>query len=113
MSDGAIYAGVGQTLNYGWQRENIIEFIESHYDKSLSANALTSLLIDTCNNLYANMPGDDTTIAAIKIRKRQVVNLMFGPPQNPEDVLFCKTGKTYCMWRYHINACSEVFGQGA
>ena len=99
MSDGAIYAGVGQTLNYGWQRENIIEFIESHYDKSLSANALTSLLIDTCNNLYANMPGDDTTIAAIKIRKRQVVNLMFGPPQNPEDVhnmmslFFAKQGR--------------------
>lgn len=99
MSDGAIYAGGGQTLNYGWQRENIIEFIESHYDKSLSANALTSLLIDTCNNLYANMPGDDTTIAAIKIRKRQVVNLMFGPPQNPEDVhnmmslFFAKQGR--------------------
>lgn len=99
MSDGAIYAVVGQTLNYGWQRENIIEFIESHYDKSLSANALTSLLIDTCNNLYANMPGDDTTIAAIKIRKRQVVNLMFGPPQNPEDVhnmmslFFAKQGR--------------------
>jgi len=45
------------------------------------------------------MPGDDTTIAAIKIRKRQVVNLMFGPPQNPEDVhnmmslFFAKQGR--------------------
>jgi hypothetical protein len=99
MSDGAIYAGVGQTLNYGWQRENIIEFIESHYDRSLSANAITSLLLDTCNNLYANMPGDDTTIATIKIRKRKVVNLMFGPPQNPDDVynmmslFFAKQGR--------------------
>ncbi|HOM02903.1 MAG TPA: SpoIIE family protein phosphatase [Acetivibrio sp.] len=99
MSDGAIYAGVGQTLNYGWQRENIIDFIESHYDKSLSANAITSLLVDTCSNLYANMPGDDTTIATIKIRKRQVVNLMFGPPQNTEDVynmmslFFAKQGR--------------------
>ncbi|GAE89899.1 SpoIIE family protein phosphatase [Acetivibrio straminisolvens] len=99
MSDGAIYAGVGQTLNYGWQRENIIEFIESHYENSLSANAITSLLVDTCNNLYANMPGDDTTIATVKIRKRQVVNLMFGPPQNPDDVhnmmslFFAKQGR--------------------
>lgn len=99
MSDGAVYAGVGQTLNYGWQRENIIEFIKSHYDRRLSANAITSLLLDTCNNLYANMPGDDTTIATIKIRKRKVVNLMFGPPQNPDDVhnmmslFFAKQGR--------------------
>ncbi len=99
MSDGAIYAGVGQTLNYGWQRENIVEFIEFHYDFRYSANAVSSLVLDACNNLYANMPGDDTTIAAIKIRKRKVVNLMFGPPQNPKDVnkmmslFFAKQGR--------------------
>ncbi len=99
MSDGAVYAGVGQTLNYGWQRENIVEFIEFHYDFRNSAKAVSSLVLDACNNLYANKPGDDTTIAAIKIRKRKVVNLMFGPPQNPKDVnkmmslFFAKQGR--------------------
>ncbi|WP_010250209.1 SpoIIE family protein phosphatase [Acetivibrio cellulolyticus] len=99
MSDGAVYAGVGQTLNYGWQRENIVEYIEFHYDYRFSAKAIASLVLDACNNLYAKMPGDDTTIAAIKIRKRKVVNLMFGPPQKPEDVnkmmslFFAKQGR--------------------
>ena len=37
MSDGAIYAGVGEVLNYGWQRENIITFIESKYNYKLTA----------------------------------------------------------------------------
>lgn len=31
------------------------------------------------------MPGDDTTVAAIRIRPRQTVSLMIGPPEHPED----------------------------
>lgn len=26
MSDGAIWAGVGQSMNFGWQRDNVVEF---------------------------------------------------------------------------------------
>ena len=37
MSDGAIYAGVGKSLNFGWQRENIIDFAEAIFDWSMSA----------------------------------------------------------------------------
>ena len=29
MSDGTIFAGVGRELNFGWQRDNIIDFIKS------------------------------------------------------------------------------------
>ncbi|MDE6726124.1 MAG: serine/threonine-protein phosphatase, partial [Ruminiclostridium sp.] len=28
MSDGCIHAGVGMALNYGWQRDNIIDYME-------------------------------------------------------------------------------------
>lgn len=37
MSDGAIHAGVGQTLNFGWQREDIIGFMETMYDSEYTA----------------------------------------------------------------------------
>lgn len=99
MSDGAIYAGVGQTLNYGWQRENIVQFIEGNYNYKLAAKTIASLISDKCADLYDNKPGDDTTIAAVKIRKRQPSNLIIGPPANSDDdekmmsLFFAKEGR--------------------
>lgn len=86
MSDGAIYAGVGKTMNFGWQRENIIDFMVGMYDSEYTAKNLSILLLDECNRLYGGEPGDDTTIGAIKIRRRFPVNLLMGPPRNPADV---------------------------
>jgi len=86
MSDGAVYAGVGQKLNFGWKRENIIKFIEANYDRRLTAKTITYLITEKCAELYANKPGDDTTIATIRVREQRNCNLMIGPPANPEDV---------------------------
>ncbi|MDE6745335.1 MAG: serine/threonine-protein phosphatase, partial [Oscillospiraceae bacterium] len=70
MSDGAIYAGVGKTMNFGWQRDNIVDFMVGNYDKKMSAKGIAQLLLDQCNDLYGGEPGDDTTIASVKIRQR-------------------------------------------
>ncbi len=86
MSDGAIYAGVGKTLNFGWQRDNIVDFAEAFFDWSLSAKSIAGTIVDECNRLYEGEPGDDTTVACVKIKKRCPVNLMIGPPSNPADV---------------------------
>ncbi len=86
VSDGAVHAGVGRTLNFGWQREDIIEFMEGIYQKELTAKTLSTILVDQCNNLYGGMPGDDTTACTIKVRQRRVVNLLIGPPANKEDL---------------------------
>lgn len=99
MSDGAIYAGVGRTMNFGWQRDNIVEFMEHIYSPDLSAKLLCNLLLDECNRLYGGEPGDDTTIGTIKIRKRTMVNVLFGPPSDPNDLekmhtrFFTQSGK--------------------
>lgn len=99
MSDGAIYAGVGKYMNFGWQRENIIDYIEKLYDDNYTAKVIATLILDECNCLYGGEPGDDTTVAAIKIRTRKPVNMLFGPPSNPDDVnkmmslFFSKEGK--------------------
>lgn len=99
MSDGAIYAGVGKSLNFGWQRDSIVDFLVGNYDSKMSAKAAASLVSDQCNSLYGGEAGDDTTIAAIKIRQREVVNLMIGPPSNPNDLkrmqtlFFAKDGR--------------------
>ncbi len=99
VSDGAVHAGVGSSLNFGWLREDIIHFTEGLYDKSYSAKTLTTLLLEQCNSLYGGKPGDDTTVCTLKIRSREPMNLMIGPPANPGDVnkmmalFFSKMGK--------------------
>ena len=98
-SDGAIHAGVGMSLNFGWQRENIIEFMEMIYDKDFTAKTLATILLDECNKLYGYKPGDDTTVSVMKVRQRRQVNLMIGPPADPADdekmmgLFFSKEGK--------------------
>lgn len=99
MSDGAIYAGVGKSMNFGWQRDNIIEFMEKMYEKESTAKTLVTLLTEECNRLYGGEPGDDTTVGIIRIRTRNPMNLLFGPPADPADVskmmalFFSKEGK--------------------
>lgn len=100
MSDGVIHAGVGQSLNFGWERPNVVEYLEAHYNAAMSAKAVAGLVSDACRDLYMGKPGDDTTVAALRIRERQLVNLMIGPPVNPEDdekimrLFFGQGGKT-------------------
>lgn len=99
MSDGAVHAGVGKTLNFGWKREDIIYFLETLYDVRFTAKIITGMLLDQCGKLYQNEPGDDTTVCTIKIRNREQINLVVGPPANPNDarkmmsLFFSKEGK--------------------
>ena len=98
-SDGAIWAGVGTTMNFGWQREQIVEFLEKMVHPEFTAKTVSALLLDECCKLYGGKPGDDTTVCTVKIRKRKSVNLMLGPPRDPKDVnkmmslFFAKEGK--------------------
>ncbi len=85
LSDGAPHAGIGVTLNLGWKRDNIIDFLETYSHVGFTAKTLTTLLLDECYSLYGGEPGDDTTVCALKIRKREPLNLVIGPPSNPAD----------------------------
>lgn len=71
MSDGAIYAGVEQVLNYGWQRDNIVDFAEANYHYKNTAKIITSMILEQCNLLYNEKPGDDTTVATVQVSQAQ------------------------------------------
>ncbi len=117
MSDGAIYAGVGKALNFGWQRDSIIDFMVGNYDKKMSAKGISQLLLDECNDLYGGEPGDDTTVAAVKIRQRIPVSLMIGPPSNQGDLkkmqtlFFAKEGKHIVCGGTTSKLASEYLGK--
>ncbi len=99
MSDGCPHAGVGMSLNFGWKREDIIEFMKTFYFVGYTAKTLTTLLLDEVNKLYGGKPADDATVCTVRIRKREPMNLLFGPPSNRDDcgkmmsLFFSKEGK--------------------
>lgn len=85
MSDGVTHAGIGLDRKFGWEREDIISYLESLYDPDFSAKTWATILLEEVNNLYRFKPGDDTTVCAIRMRKNEALNVMFGPPAVHEE----------------------------
>ena len=99
MSDGCPHAGIGTEYNFGWEHSDIVEFMKTFYSVGYTAKTLSTILIDECNRLYGGKPGDDATACVVRIRKREPMNLLFGPPSNRDDcnkmmsLFFSKEGK--------------------
>lgn len=84
ISDGVVYAGVGETLNFGWTRESVQAWLCRACQKENSAPRLASLLAQAVDELYMGKPGDDSTVLIMKAEPRQIVNLLAGPPKDPQ-----------------------------
>ena len=82
ISDGVTHAGVGGLLDFGWQREGLLAFLEEHYEPELTSKVLCRMVTDECNRYYEDRPGDDTTVCAVRLRARRYINLMMGPPSD-------------------------------
>ena len=99
MSDGCPHAGIGIAYNFGWRRDDLISFMEMIADLGYTAKTLSTMLIDECNKQYGYHPGDDATACVVRVRKREPMNLLFGPPRNRDDcdrmmsLFFSKEGK--------------------
>lgn len=99
MSDGCPHAGIGNSYNFGWKLEDIAGYMEALVAGEYTAKNLSTMLVDECDRLYEKSPGDDTTACVVKIRKREPMNILFGPPSNRDDVgrmmslFFSKEGK--------------------
>lgn len=85
MSDGVIYAGPDDTLNFNWQREQVIQFLERRTQPNMSAAVLSAVLGGACSALYNGRPRDDTTIAAVKALMPFPVAMLIGPPLDREN----------------------------
>ena len=99
MSDGCPHAGIGTAYNFGWKREDIITFMETFAGVGYTAKTLSTILIDEVDRLYGGEPGDDATACVVRVRRREPMNLLFGPPSNRDDcdrmmsLFFSKEGK--------------------
>ena len=99
MSDGCPHAGMGVSYNFGWKYDDIVSFMETISDVGYTAKTLSTILVDECNKLYGGKPGDDATACVVRIRHREPMNILFGPPSNRDDcnrmmsLFFSKEGK--------------------
>ena len=73
--------------------------MQTFYDVGFTAKTLTTILLDECMRLYGGVPYDDTTVCTVRIRKREPMSLMIGPPADRNDcnkmmsLFFSKQGK--------------------
>ena len=85
MSDGVPYAGSGTTLNYGFSRDSIIQYLKQNINNDMSSKQIAAILAKACDDLYMQKPYDDTSVVVIKKRKRSSVSIMIGPPKDSID----------------------------
>lgn len=85
MSDGVIWAGEGELMNYGWVWEDMADYALKCTRQTLSASRLAAMLSQVCDDLYGHNPGDDTTVAVARVIERRIVNIFTGPPTHKED----------------------------
>ena len=109
MSDGCPHAGIGTAFNFGWKRDDIADFMSGLVPVGYTAKTLSTMLVDECDKLYGGHPGDDATACVVKIRKREPMNLLFGPPRNPDDcdrmmsLFFSKEGNHIICGGYYAS----------
>ncbi len=82
MSDGTIHAGVGQLLNFGWVWEDVANYAVRQYPLTHTAMRLASSICQACDELYGFRPGDDTTVACMRMKQAEPIHLMTGPAQD-------------------------------
>ena len=85
VSDGVIYAGVGESLNFGWTWEHVVKWLLNATALDMSAPRRAAALSDTVNDLYMKKPGDDSTVLVAEVTPHRVVNMLAGPPKEKAD----------------------------
>ncbi len=84
VSDGVINAGIGGLYPLGWGLDQAVRFLEKHSHPDLTAQELAYKLVEAVEDLYCGKPGDDVSVAVIKVRHKLMATLLTGPPVNKD-----------------------------
>ncbi len=87
-SDGAVNAGMDNQFSYRWNWDSVAQWLCQRAHLFSSSRRLAVELVEAVNNLYGGKPMDDVTAMVLRIPHQQVVNIMYGPPEYPEDDAF-------------------------
>lgn len=85
MSDGCIYCGMGDLMNYKWDWKAVAECCGDAASATRTAAQLAEKVTHACLDLYGGMCSDDTTVAVARIGQDRAVNILTGPPEHKAD----------------------------
>ncbi|TVU54754.1 MAG: serine/threonine protein phosphatase [Arthrospira sp. PLM2.Bin9] len=81
ISDGVLYAGLGDTMNFGWGWDNISKYMEKVFmTQATNSRSIIEQVMAETRSLYRDNIGDDATFVGIYVRKRNPVMIFTGPP---------------------------------
>ncbi len=82
VSDGVLNAGIGGIHPLGWGWDQAAGFLAKKAHHDISAETLAEKMLETVGELYAGNPGDDVSIAVVKVRHKLVATILTGPPED-------------------------------
>jgi hypothetical protein len=85
FSDGIVHAGIDGLIPLGWGWNGVSKYVESELPKLNDTNALCQAVLGCCEGYFLGKPGDDCTVAAVRLRRPRRLSLMIGPPSDPEN----------------------------
>ncbi|HJJ55150.1 MAG TPA: hypothetical protein O0X50_03585, partial [Methanocorpusculum sp.] len=75
-------------FSFSWTWDSVASWLCEHAHLYSSSRRLAAEFVDMINNLYCGHPTDDVTAMVIRIQDNEPVNIMYGPPEYPEDDTF-------------------------
>lgn len=85
MSDGCLYCGIEDVINYAWDWNAFAGCCEESATQTRTAAQLAERMNHACEELYNGTCRDDTTVAVARIGEDKAVNIMTGPPLSKQD----------------------------
>lgn len=85
VSDGVVHAGIGGLLKLGWGWRGIAEQLRQICAQDRNASYISNQIINCCEGYYLGLPGDDSTVVSVKVRRARHVTLLTGPPVDPSN----------------------------
>jgi len=117
MTDGVTNAGIGKLAPGGWETEDLAGFLERLEVNDMSASRIAASVVNGCMALSENSMDDDTTVLVVRIKERNVVNMLVGPPENKEEdnqimkLFFAKNGTRIVCGGSTANAVSKYLNR--
>lgn len=84
-SDGITQAGIGKGITNGWGIEGLNKFVNECLRGGANITELPKLILSETKKLWKHKCEDDCSVSLIYCRKGRVINILSGPPANPDD----------------------------